>query len=84
MADLNKTEQEPRSGLSDLTVKLERTLVPSGYLSLWEGGYNHDEIPTFTREPQTMASLPGNYTHCWPIYDLAAVIKAVELVRSNV
>jgi hypothetical protein len=31
MTDTNKLEQEPRSGLSDLTVKLERT----GYNSLW-------------------------------------------------
>jgi len=30
MTDTNKTEQEPCSGLSDLTVKLEREYIPKG------------------------------------------------------
>jgi len=33
MTDLNKTEQEPRSGLSDLTVKLERLI--DGDVTCW-------------------------------------------------
>lgn len=78
------SDKEENVGLSGSNGGLERALIPIGYLNLWEGGYNHEEIPTFTRERQTMASLPGNYTHCWPVYDLAAILAAVELERSNV
>ena len=76
-------ENQNDVGASLLTAGLERAPVPIGYLNLWEGGYNHEESPTFTKDRQTMASLPSNYTHCWPIYDLAAVVAAVKLVRSN-
>ena len=89
MEATNETGTNPAGAQSSATGAtlsggLERALVPIGYLNLWEGGYNHEEIPTFTREPQTMASLPGNYTHCWPVYDLAAILAAVELERANI
>ena len=59
---------------------LERALLPTGYLCLYEGGYNHDEVPKFSIT-NIAAGLPNDLSRCWPIYDLAAVVKAVELVR---
>jgi hypothetical protein len=62
--------------------RLENALVPSGYLCLHEGGYNHDEIPSFSSIPVSGAG-PCNLTRCWPIYDLAAVVDAVAKENGN-
>ena len=83
MTDTNELNKEQSSGLSDLTVKLERALIPTGYLCLHEGGYNHNELPKFSVE-NISVGLPNDLTRCEPIYSLQAIVDAVELVLSNV
>jgi len=76
-----ENEQSHAGAPSALNVGLERALIPSGYLCLHEGGYNHEEVPVFS-PVRLSGSGPCNLTRCWPIYDLAAVIDATERVRS--